>query len=116
MIELFKKQNFQCNRYCGECCKKLIVQVSKKEIGKIAALGHKKEEFAAADLIDSKKFVLKKNHDGCVFLKKHKDGKYSCSIYENRPKICRQYPFFKKNAVKSCLPSDLYPIRNNLFK
>jgi Fe-S-cluster containining protein len=110
MKDKFNKENFQCNRYCGECCKKLSVMVSKDDIKNITDLGYKKEDFLDKDLLTINTFILKRDKDGCFFLKKHKDGKYSCTIHENRPKICRQYPFFgKKNNIESCLPQDMFP-------
>jgi len=109
MQDMFTKESFQCNRYCGECCKKLSVLVSKEDIKNITKLGYKKEDFLDKDLLPINKFMLKKDKNGCVFLKKHMDGKYSCSIHKNRPKICRQYPFFGKNKIESCLPQDMFP-------
>jgi len=115
MQDMFEKKNFQCNRYCGECCKKLSVIVSKEDMKKIIILGYKKEDFLDEDLLSINKFMLKRNKKGCIFLKYEKDGKYSCSIHENRPKICQQYPFFgNKNKVESCLPEDMFP--NVVFK
>ena len=112
---LFTKESFQCNRYCGECCKKLVVRVNKEDIKNIKKLGYDEGDFLERDLLYRHKFVLKRNEDGCIFLKEHKDGKYSCSIYENRPKTCQQYPFFgNKNKVGSCLPEDMFP--NVFFK
>jgi Fe-S-cluster containining protein len=106
---MLTKENFQCNRYCGQCCKKLVIRVSKGEIEKIRKLGYKDEDFLERDLAYRHKFVLKRNKKGCVFLKKNKDGKYSCRIYKNRPKTCRQYPFFgNKNKIGSCLPNKIY--------
>ena len=115
MESMFTKESFQCNRYCGECCKKLSVMVSKEDIENITKLGYKKEDFLDKDLLPINKFMLKRDKNGCVFLKKHNDGKYSCKIHENRPKTCRQYPFFgKKRAIERCLPQDMFP--NVVFK
>lgn len=114
MEPLFKKQNFQCNRYCGECCKRLVVEVTNSEIKSIKSLGYNEEDFLEKDFFGQGKSVLKRGKNGCIFLKKEEDGKYSCKIYENRPKICRQYPFFNGSKIKSCLPQDLYP--NVFFK
>jgi len=111
---MFTKESFQCNRYCGECCKKLSVMVSKEDIKNITKLGIKKEDFLDEDLLSINKFMLKRDKNGCVFLKKHEDGMYSCTIHNNRPKTCRQYPFFGKNKIESCLPQDMFP--NVLFK
>ena len=110
MEDMFTKESFQCNRYCGECCKKLSVMVSKEDIKNITKLGHKKEDFLDKDLLQINKFMLKKDRNGCVFLKKHNDGKYSCKIHKNRPETCRTYPFFgSEKAIKSCLPQDMFP-------
>ena len=32
---MINPKNFKCDRYCGECCKKLLVQVDKSDIEKI---------------------------------------------------------------------------------
>ena len=110
MKGILTKDTFKCNRYCGKCCKQTIIRVSKAEIKRIKNLGYEYEDFLERDMAFEDKFVLKRNDNGCVFLKKHKDGKYSCTIYKNRPKTCKKYPFFgNKNKVGSCLPQDMYP-------
>ena len=77
---MISKETFECNRYCGECCKKLIVRVTKGDIERIRKLGYEDEDFVDRDL-----------------------------VYRNRPKACEQYPFFAKNLVGSCLPKKMYP-------
>ena len=117
MKQLLTKGNFKCDRYCGECCKKTLVAVSKKDIEKIKRVGYNKNEFLMDDPFNEKRFFLKKRQNGwCVFLEKEKDGKYSCKIHKDRPETCQKYPFFGKNPkpIKSCLPEDLYP--NVFFK
>ncbi len=110
MKSMLTKENFQCDKYCGQCCKKLAVMLSRNEVKQIKNLGYEYEDFLENDLLYIKKFILRRNRKGCIFLKKHKDGKYSCKIYKNRPKICQQYPFFKeKNQVGSCLPNKMFP-------
>jgi|TARA_B100001964_G_scaffold9662_1_gene10262 Fe-S-cluster containining protein len=107
---MLTKENFQCDRYCGQCCKKLTIRVSKADIERIRKLGYKEEDFLERDLLYRNKFVLKRDKNKCVFIKKSKDGKYLCRIYKNRPKTCQQYPFFgNKNKVGSCLPNKMYP-------
>jgi len=108
MEKLLTPKNFKCDRFCGECCKKLLVQVGKEEIKKIKNLGYK--DFLFEDPFNKNRFFLKKNENGwCTFLEKNKEGKYSCTIHKNRPKICNKYPFFDKKPIKSCLPEVLYP-------
>lgn len=106
---MISKETFECDRYCGECCKKLIVRVTKADIERIRKLGYEDEDFVDRDLIYRNKFVLRMDKGGCIFIKRHKDGAYSCIIYKNRPKICGQYPFFAKNLVGSCLPKKMFP-------
>ncbi|MBI2134385.1 YkgJ family cysteine cluster protein [Candidatus Woesearchaeota archaeon] len=117
MKPLLTKENFKCDRYCGECCKKMLVAVSNKDIKNIEKLGYKKESFVMKDVFNSKRKFLKKEENGwCVFLEKEKDGKYSCKIHKDRPEVCQKYPFFPgtPKEIKSCLPEDLYP--NVFFK
>ena len=112
MPELLTRKNFKCDRYCGECCKKMIVRVSKKDIERIKKLGYKEEDFVVQDIFNpNRKNLQKKKNGWCIFLKKDNNRKYWCSIHKSRPKICRDYPFFGKNPepIKSCLPQDLYP-------
>jgi len=109
MKDMFTKSSFQCNRYCGKCCKELSVMVSKADINNITKLGHKIDDFLDKKLLSINKYVLKKDMNGCIFLKQHKDGMYSCGIHNNRPKTCRQYPFFRNKNVESCLPKDMFP-------
>ena len=112
---MFTKENFQCNKYCGECCRKLAVRVGKEDIKNLRKLGYKEEDFLDRELFYIHKFILKRDKNACIFLKNHKDGKYSCTVYKNRPKTCRQYPFFgKEKAIGSCLPQDMFP--NVVFK
>ena len=106
---MLTKKNFECDRYCGKCCKELIVRVDQQDINKIKKLGYDEIDFLERDLIDESKFVLKKNGRGCTFLKKNKKGMFSCSIHKNRPKICKKYPFFDNKPIKSCYPEDMYP-------
>ena len=108
METFFTKESFQCNRYCGECCKKLVVRVNKEDIKNIKKLGYEEEDFLERDLLYRHKFVLKRNKDECIFLKEHKDGKYSCSINENRSETGLQFPFIRKRDVaESNLPQNM---------
>ncbi len=106
---MISKETFECDRYCGQCCKKLIVRLAKADIEKIRKLGYEDEDFLERDLIYRNKFVLRRDEGSCIFLKRRKDRTYSCVIYKNRPKTCQQYPFFAKNLVGSCLPKKMYP-------
>jgi|TARA_Y100000310_G_C20680087_1_gene815403 Fe-S-cluster containining protein len=109
MQKPFTKKNFKCDRYCGECCKKLTVKLTKSDIAKIKELEFKEKDFVDDNLAHLNIFFIKNDH-GCFFLNENSNGKFSCKIHDIRPKTCRQYPFFGKNPkpIKSCLPQDLY--------
>lgn len=96
---MLDQKTFNCEK-CGECCIKYIVKISKADIEKIKKLGY--GEFVLWDEHISG-FVLKKNDGRCVFLDKDNDGLYSCKIYENRPDVCKMYPFLGEE-VSSCKP------------
>lgn len=116
MEKVWTKENFKCDRYCGECCKKTLVDVSSKDITRIKKRGYNENEFLMKYPFNEKRLFLKKDENGwCVFLEKDKDGKYTCKIHKDRPEVCQKYPFFRENEqIKSCLPENLYP--NVFFK
>ena len=99
-------KSFKCNR-CGECCK-IVVKLNEKEIKAINNSGYK--DFLTKDPIKGKNIdCLKRINGNCVFLKK-KGNKYSCEIYDIRPKTCRLYPFIDKNIkISSCKPKEVFP-------
>lgn len=75
-------RDFKCAR-CGKCCK-LKVEPNKEDIKIIKKAG--KKDFMQG------KFLKRTNKDRrCIFLK-YKNGIAKCSIYKNRPEICRKWP------------------------
>lgn len=79
---------------CAECCKNYpLIKLSKNEINSL-------ELFTGLHFVipvNSKGVAyegyllqFKKNGD-CYFLNEH-NGSYYCSVYEVRPKICKNYP------------------------
>ena len=82
-----------------------IVLLSKRDIESIKNLGYDMDFFVGYDttMEYGGKTILRKRPNGwCVFLSKEQ-GIYKCEVYENRPKICRKYPFFRRK-VESCIP------------
>tara|TARA_Y100000031_G_C8086343_1_gene322071 strand:+ start:249 stop:440 length:192 start_codon:yes stop_codon:yes gene_type:complete len=63
MQKLWTKDNFKCNRYCGECCKKLLVGLGKKDIKRIKKIGHTEDDFVMT-LFNKKRLFLKKDKKG----------------------------------------------------
>lgn len=104
---MLNKNNFKCER-CGECCKTYTVVLYGEDIKDIEKLGYPKEFFTEKDYNTEEstaQYVLKRENGQCIFLKL-KNNEPFCEIYENRPKICRIYPFFKEE-ISSCKPKDL---------
>ncbi|RLE45420.1 hypothetical protein DRJ22_04420 [Candidatus Woesearchaeota archaeon] len=97
-----RNQKFVCSR-CGECCR-LLVSLDKQDIETIKDKGHKNFFY-----VKNKKKYLKRVKGHCMFLK-FNNGKASCSIYDYRPKICRNFPKVKVFGV------DAYDPRCNAFK
>jgi len=92
----------------------MIIKVDKEDIKKIESL--KQTNFTQYDE-NIKSQVLKQENARCIFLKKEGD-EFVCSIYEHRPKVCRQYPFINKSKVEDCRPPrwEYWPKINSLFK
>ncbi len=87
--------NFKCTG-CGKCCCGApgYIWVTDEEIEKISEkLKLTRKEFHMKYLVQvGNRFSikdLKNNNHSCVFLRDNK-----CSIYEERPKQCRTYPFW----------------------
>lgn len=104
---------FSCS-HCGECCRP-VVKVSEKDIKNIEKLGWEREAFLDFDPVKrvvsnarNKKDTLKRVNGVCVFLKYDgKEKRYTCSIYDQRPEICRKFPFFEgKENLKDCKPQN----------
>lgn len=102
LTQEIERIGFRCTG-CGECCRSCsedsdLVMVSPAEIARIAtARSMRPEEIAEPypESIDlgnrttlTFEWALKRNDDQCTFLKGNR-----CTIYPDRPWICRTYPF-----------------------
>lgn len=75
---------------CGNCCNQLTPRVREEEIKLLAG-------FDNADIETYTSLHLEKDaYDGSLYLKalpcRYLDEK-ACTVYENRPKECREYPY-----------------------
>lgn len=80
--------NYDCLT-CGNCCRSLGPRITDKDIERIAKhLKIKQNDIIDKYLMidDDKDYVFKAMP--CPFI----DNENYCSIYENRPKACREYP------------------------
>ena len=81
-------------RVCRNCCKTIVPVLTHEDIERISnALGLTIEEFRNEHLKESEgEWIV--NSKPCQFLTP--DG---CSIYESRPKACREYPYTDKKEI-----------------
>lgn len=71
---------------CGDCCRNFIINLTLGEAYYLA------RTYGVPIIQKGGKFYLPTRPDGsCVFLYR-KDALYYCSIYFERPKVCRLYP------------------------
>src|SRR6185295_2455952 len=89
---------FECTR-CGNCCtgEPGYVWLNNKEIATIARLVElpKADFLAAYTKMAPRGVTLREKPNGdCVFF----DRQRGCTIYENRPRQCRTWPFWESNV------------------
>ena len=85
--------NETCKK-CGACCKNYpFIELSKNEISTLWQLTklHSDVFTYQKDKIAEEYFLQFKENGDCFFLIED-NGCYSCSIYESRPGICKNYP------------------------
>jgi len=78
-----KRHRFRCT-LCGNCCRLRIINLTKEDINRLQAAG-KKDYIAVGG-----EPRLKRVNGKCIFLKDDR-----CLVHEHRPKVCREFPFFK---------------------
>jgi len=87
---------FRCQRCAVFCCKLGAPKLFHRDIERLKQAGYFSDLFFNLDQAS-----LQSTNDGsCVFLSFNpEDGLYRCSVYEQRPTLCRLYPFkFEKSG------------------
>lgn len=83
--------------HCGNCCKKLIINVTPEEVKGLAGYLHQAEDKVRAQYIEESSggqcFI---NTIPCHFLSENK-----CTIYEGRFRECRDFPHLHKPGFKA---------------
>lgn len=104
---------------CGACCAHFVVNFPKKESsvngGWVPIEFTQKFDKDRMNMLGRKKF----KGEPCIALKGKIGEHVSCSIYENRPSVCREFPVMSSTGVQNprCrsarkakgLPPDLKP-------
>lgn len=103
---MITKNSFECE-HCGKCCKPLV-SLSDEDVGKIKDLGYAESDFVIEDHFDVSGKVLKQVKNQCLFLVINEEGRSSCRIYDDRPGVCRKYPFFGVKTLETCKPNTMF--------
>lgn len=84
---------------CGNCCKSLLISVTKKETERLAGL-------LQTSITETKAKYIEEGESGNMLLNKipcHFLEGTKCSIYENRFADCREFPHLHQNNFTSRL-------------
>lgn len=92
---------FTCTQ-CGRCCGGApgYVWVNRAEVEGLAKrLGMSVAEFEKRHVRDVgiRKSLKELRNGDCEFLRRREDGTAYCAVYEDRPRQCRTWPFWKEN-------------------
>ena len=102
-IMLYRKRGrFRCTM-CGNCCRLRIINLAKEDIVRLQAAGNK--DFVAA----GGEPRLRRVRGKCIFLKDDR-----CLVHEHRPKVCREFPFFKVWGVGYAREASFCPAMERL--
>jgi Fe-S-cluster containining protein len=82
-----KRGRFSC-MMCGTCCRFRVIPLTKEDVRRLESGGHRDFTTKKGEL------CLKRAMGRCVFSKDDK-----CSVYELRPAVCREFPFFKVYGI-----------------
>ncbi len=102
---------------CSNCCRKIVPIMEGKDIPAISSkLGINTDEFKSTYLKKDENGRMRINKKPCPFLTDK-----GCSIYDCRPKACREYPFTDKkdimgrliNLVMNC---EICPVVYEIFE
>lgn len=98
----YKHKNIDC-AHCpvGHFCCTLKVKLSFWDRMRILLHKGLRTKTYADRLFDESGWGIKLVNGDCYFLKRLPEGKAFCTIYNARPKICRQFPHFFED-IKDC--------------
>jgi Fe-S-cluster containining protein len=82
-----RRRDFRC-RMCGNCCRFRVTPLRAEDVRRLEQAGYR--DFTA----EKGELSLRRVNGRCVFL----EGD-SCTVYEVRPQVCREFPFFKVYGV-----------------
>ena len=98
------------NEYCGKCCFKTEMLLTRLDISRIKSLGYREDYFVNRGGEIPK---LKNVNGKCVFLDEETKA---CKIYPYRPLGCRLYPLIYNVKEDKVEVDSLCPKRNSISK
>ena len=91
---------------CGRCCFASSIQSSYVWMSKEEAAYFEEKHPGCTEEVDGKFYLRTKGTDGkfspCMFLNINEDGTFPCSIYEDRPRKCREFRRGGNNCMAYC--------------
>ncbi len=83
-----RRSSFICQS-CGNCCRFRVTPLTNEDVGRLESAGLR-------DFSEPYKGELRMRRikGRCMFLKDD-----ACQVYEHRPQVCRNFPFFKEWGV-----------------
>jgi len=82
-----RRAHFRCT-LCGNCCRFRTTPLTGEDVRRLEGAGYK--DFAEA----SGEPRMRRTNGKCVFLKDDK-----CTVHDNRPDVCRDFPFFREFGI-----------------
>ena len=82
-------------RGCSKCCRETEMPLTRADISKIEALGHKLSFFTVVHTDGTVRLANSRETKACVFLDTKSsdvDAPGTCSLWQNLPEGCRIYP------------------------
>ncbi len=107
--EIAKESTTHKCRRCGSCCRNFAyIPLSQEDVKTLEDFtGLTAEEFTdSIDDTGEKRFLRFKENGDCIFLDMI-EGAYSCSVYEARSVMCRDYPStdIQRDTCRACSSS-----------
>ena len=82
----------------SNCCKVIVPALNDDDVARISRLLGKSEDNFRTVYLENVDDEWMINRKPCPFLTEN-----GCAIYDNRPELCRRYPFTDQNDVQSRL-------------
>lgn len=92
---------------CGKCCIRMVINTGPHRIKTQLKNAKSEEERNELKKLIENIIFIEKEEKGrwwitCRKLQLNKKGQFICTDYENRPDMCKKYPYGGKGTIKGC--------------